>query len=415
MTVRSTVGRRLRRSGRPSAVAPRGLALLAGVVASAAMVVAAPAASAQGQAASVIVEEVTETDVIETAPVIGQFVASVESAVAARSGGIVDSVDVFAGDRVAQGAVLARLDPALARIAKLQAAASIERARAGVAQAEARLALARQALERSGRLQGSTAFSRGSFEDQQIAVAEAESALASARADQAGAEAAMKRADYDLDHVTIVAPFDGVVLERMAQPGAYIAIGSPVAVLLDIGALEIEIEAPAELVPGLTPGVETRVVVEVGGVEQEIRATVRAVIPREAVATRTRPVRLAVSEEDKATVDAAPGRSVTVFAPTGAPRRAITAPKDSLVQARGGWVVYVAVAGEGDAPGTAEPRPVQLGASFGGLVEIVSGLEPGELVVTRGNERLRPGQPIRPRRMPPPTDGALSGGGGRQG
>lgn len=365
-------------------------------------------AQAQGRAASVIVETVAETEVVETAPIIGQFVASVEASVAARSGGVVDRVLVQPGDRVAKGAVIAEIDPQLARIAHLQAEAALERAKAGVAQADARLSLAKQGLERSERLRGSTAFSRGSFEDQQLEVAEAESARASAKAELAGAEADVRRADYDLQHVKILAPFDGVVLDRMAQPGAYIAVGAPVAVLLDIGALEIEVEAPAELIPGLVPGLETTALVEVGGAAQEISATVRAVIPREAVSTRTRPVRFSVSPEDKAKVDAAPGRSVTVRTPTAAPRRALTAPKDALVQARGGWMVYVAKEGEGGAY-SAEARPVTIGAAFGGQIEILSGVAPGERVVIRGNERLRPGQPISPN----PADGG--GSGDRQG
>ncbi len=360
-------------------------------------------AAAQGRAAGVIVEPVTETEVVETAPIIGQFVASVEASIAARSGGIVDRVLVQPGDRISAGDTIAEIDAELSRIARLQAEAALKRAEAGVAQANARLSLAKQSLERAERLRGSTAFSRGSFEDQLLDVTVAESALASAQADLAGADANVRRADYDLRHAVILAPFDGVVLDRMAQPGAYIPVGAPVAVLLDIGALEIEVEAPAALVPGLTPGVETIAKVDVGGAAIEIAAIVRAVIPREAVSTRTRPVRFSVSAEDKARVDAAPGRSVTVQTPTAAPRVAVTAPKDSLVQARGGWIVYVVQAGEGDTH-TAEPRPVTIGAAFGGLIEILSGVGPGDLVVVRGNERLRPGQAITPQRADGATD-----------
>jgi multidrug efflux pump subunit AcrA (membrane-fusion protein) len=51
-------------------------------------------------------------------------------------------------------------------------------------------------------------------------------------------------------------------------------------------------------------------------------------------------------------------------------------------------MVYVA------ADGQAQPRPVTVGASVGDRFEVIDGLAPGDLVVVRGNERLRPGQPI---------------------
>ena len=54
----------------------------------------------------------------------------------------------------------------------------------------------------------------------------------------------------------------------------------------------------------------------------------------------------------------------------------------------GGWVVYVVVDGK------AELRPVTLGQSAGSRLEVLSGLSDGEMVVVRGNERLRPGQPV---------------------
>ncbi len=44
---------------------------------------------------------------------------------------------------------------------------------------------------------------------------------------------------------------------------------------------------------------------------------------------------------------------------------------------------------------TAEIRPVRLGAAVGSRFEVLDALEPGDVVVVRGNERLRPGQKVR--------------------
>jgi multidrug efflux pump subunit AcrA (membrane-fusion protein) len=65
-------------------------------------------------------------------------------------------------------------------------------------------------------------------------------------------------------------------------------------------------------------------------------------------------------------------------------------PKDALVQGRGGWTVFVAQDGK------AEPRTVQIGVALGERFEVLDGLRDGDMVVTRGNERLRPGQEIAP-------------------
>lgn len=62
--------------------------------------------------------------------------------------------------------------------------------------------------------------------------------------------------------------------------------------------------------------------------------------------------------------------------------------KDAVLNRGGSQLVYVAV------DGIAEVRPVELGIAVGERFEVVSGLRPGDLVVVRGNERLRPGQPI---------------------
>jgi hypothetical protein len=70
------------------------------------------------------------------------------------------------------------------------------------------------------------------------------------------------------------------------------------------------------------------------------------------------------------------------------------------VQSRGGWSVFV------NEDGTAAPRSVEIGAAVGGGFEVVSGLQAGAVVVTRGNERLRPGQPIAPTNTPPQQDEA---------
>ena len=75
--------------------------------------------------------------------------------------------------------------------------------------------------------------------------------------------------------------------------------------------------------------------------------------------------------------------------PVGEAREVVTVHKDAILNRPNGSVVFVVVDGQ------AMIRPVMLGESVGSRVAVSDGLAPGDLVVVRGNERLRPGQPVR--------------------
>ena len=345
-------------------------------------------AGAQGRPAAVVVDFVDTREIAETAPVIGRLASSVQSQVATRTAGVVAEVFVQVGDPVKKGAEIARLDDELHKIERRARAAAVAEAEAGAYVANAQLRLAEQALKRMDRLKQSTAFNQSAFEDDEARVAEASAARLRAYAAVESARADLARADYELARTKITAPFDGVVLEKMAQPGQYISVGDPTATLLDLGGLEIEADVPTDLIGGLEVGAEFQIAFEAGGGGSAI---MRAAVPQAALSTRTRPVRFSL---DLAAIDAsrlADGEAVTVYLPAGPARSVITAPKDALVNAVGGWVVFVVEDGK------ASPRPVAVGAPAADRVEIRSGLQPGDMVVVRGNERLRPGQPVTPR------------------
>lgn len=356
------------------------------IVALAALVLSGNPAFAQGRAASVLVEEVDVRAISDTSPIIGRLVPSTQADVAARRSGVAAEVLFEVGDRVEAGEPMVRLETRLAEIELRNVMANMEVAQAGIATAEAALTLASQALRRQERLKGSTAFQQAIYEDRTVEVARAEGLLRQATAASAAAEARMARVHYDLEHAIISAPFTGVVIERMAQTGQYLNLGEAIAKLLDVEGLEIEADVPTELISGVSTG--TAVTAEfVGGTS--ITATVRVALPVETVATRTRPVRFEMDLAEIPSYLIAVGKSLTLRIPVSVPRDALTVPKDALVQGGGGgWIVYAVV------EGTAEARPVTLGQSAGGRLEVLSGLSEGDLVVVRGNERLRPGQPV---------------------
>lgn len=340
------------------------------------------AAAAQGGPAGVEVETVALREMAETVPVFAEVVTARDGIVAARVSGLVAEVHVLEGAVVAAGDPLVSLDTELTRIEERQARARMTETQAGIDTERARLDRLEAALIRVERLRGTAAYSQGRFEEAEGEVLTARGQLAEAEARAASAEADLAEVEYRLAQAQITAPFDGVVLSVETNPGEFISAGAPLARLLDTTALEVEASVPSRYGASLAPGVEVGARTDGGA---SLRLTVRAVLPTEDPATRTRPVRL--TADDPAALGAV-GASITVDIPTAAPRKVLAVPKDALVQAQGGWTVFV------EEDGAAQPRSVTVGAATEGWFEVLSGLAEGDRVVTRGNERLRPGQPI---------------------
>ncbi|MEM6824642.1 MAG: efflux RND transporter periplasmic adaptor subunit [Pseudomonadota bacterium] len=340
------------------------------------------AAAAQNGPAGVGVESVEMRSFTETVPVFAEVVTARNGTIAARVAGTVAEIHVLEGADVSEGALLASLDTELAEIELRQAEARLAEIKAGIAVATARRDRLRANFERIESLRG-TSFSEGTFEEAQADLLQARGQMAEAEARVLSAEADLAEARYRLARAEIRAPFSGTVLEVVTNPGEYIASGAAVVRMLDTGTLEVEASVPSRYVSAITEGAPVTAETQ-GGSTLELM--VRALLPLEDQATRTRPVRFV--SRNGALKGAAVGEAITVNIPAGETRDVISVPKDALVQGGQGWMVFV------DEDGAAQPRPVQIGAAVGGWFEVISGLTTGDRVVVRGNERLRPGQPI---------------------
>lgn len=343
-------------------------------------------ALSQGRPAGVGVADVELRRLTETVPVFAEVVTVRDGSVAVRTSGTVRDVHVLEGMSVTEGAPLVTLDTEFFEIERRQAEARLAEARAGLGTAQARLDRLQAALQRVERLRGTTSFSQGRFDEAQGSVFEAEGQVAEAEARMLSAEAALAEVAYRLRQADITAPFPGTVLAVETNPGEFISAGAPVVRLLDTRTLEVEAQVPSRFVAALAPGMTATASKDDGG---GLSLELRAILPLEDISTRTRPVRF-VALGDTGLNGAAVGQSVTVDIPVSTARDVIAVPKDALVQARGGWTVFVAE------DGMAQPRQVEIGIAMDAWFEVIRGLEVGETVVVRGNERLRPGQPIEP-------------------
>ncbi len=320
------------------------------------------------------------------------FVGEVRSLRAAElapgAGGEVTMIEVREGDRVELGQVLVELDERAAK-ARLRAARSSQR------ESGRELDQARRDAERAQSL-GTTV------------VAEAEIERETSRADtldarkrRFGAEVDEVRAELD-DH-RIVAPFTGVIAARTVDLGQWVDPGETVLELISIAEVELLVEVRPELIGHLRVGGLASVRPSTGvasGADDRVDATIVGFVPSLDPITRTLTVRLSPSE---ARIWLLPGAAVDIGFPVEIetavlaaawPDRAwpVIVPRDALVL--GAVDIRVLVVDEIKAIAT--PIQVEVLARAGDRAMIRGpGLAAGAVVVTRGNERLRPGQAVR--------------------
>lgn len=358
----------------------RGLPFFAAIFA-----VAAACATAQGRPAGVTTDLVKTDEIAETVTVFGQVVAGRQSDVATRVMGVVAEAPLNVGDAVQEGDVVFRLDPERLEIELEQARADLNIAEAGLLAAKARADRAQKTFERTQSLVGNSAVSEAQLDQSSGDYAEALGNLQQAEARIAASRAGLNGAQYSLDNAVVRAPFAGIVLSVSAEVGEFVNAGSTVVELLDSNSLEVEANVPSRYVATLQAGQSVQASTDAGA---DLLLKVRATLPTEFSSTRTRPVRFTM--DGAASPDVAVGQSVTLDVPISVPVEVVVVPKDAVVQAGGGWQVFV------NDGGKAAPRSIQIGRAIGNRFEVLSGLQPGTEVVVRGNERLRPGQDIAP-------------------
>ena len=320
---------------------------------------------------AVKIEQVVYETTTETYSIFGRVVAVQQGPIAARVSGPIASISVNVGDRVKKGDTIVSISKSRFETDRKRVAAQVSRQQSALKNAE-------REMRRMKNLSKSAAFSRARFEDQEGIVAERKAQLSEFKA-------ALQRIQIDIRDATIKAPYDAVVMSKHVELGAYVSVGAPVVRLINEEALEIEVDVPAFRLNELIVGAAAVIVADSG---KEYPGVVKSIIPNDNTRTRTRPVRL-VPDFGAETGRFANNQSVTVKLPLSSGARILTVPKDAVVARANGSVVFV-VKGN-----NATMRNVKLGRGIGNKFEILDGLKPDEKVVTRGNERLGAGAPIR--------------------
>ena len=353
----------------------------------------------------VVVDTVRSEPMRQTIPVLGRFVARRTGPVAARAAGAIGEFRVAVGDKVNEGDLVAVLiKERLVWQHNLQKA-EVSHFAAQVSTKKREVKLLIQELDRLKSLRKSPAFSQARLDDKVQQVSVAESAMAEADARVLMANADLRLAAISLNNAEIRAPYAGIISKKHTEVGAYVDVGAPVVTIIDDQSMEIEVDIPALRTAGLSSNTIVSAVLEN---KTLIKAAVRAIIPEENPRTRTQAVRF-IPEFGNVNSTVASNQSVTLLIPAGLARTVVTVHKDALLTKKGKRVVFLAQNGK------ALIRHVLLGEATGNRFSVTRGLEPNDLVVIRGNERLRPGTPITYRKPPGQTHTDQGASAGRVG
>lgn len=371
--------------------------------------------AAEPQAAkppAITVATATRREIAQTLVVTGTLMARDEILVGSQIDGLrLDEYLVEIGDHVEKGQVLARLDHDMLDTQLVQNDSSIARAEAAVAQVQAAIAEAEasqvdsaanlrraETLIRTGNVTGEVLQTRQTA----VRVAEArvraqKENLRVAQSEKTLAEAQRKEVDLRLARAEVRAPAAGVVASRTARVGQIVGMaGEPLFRLTRDGQIELEAEVTETRLHSVEPGQSVRV--EVAGFPEPVNGTVRLVAPTIDAKTRIGLIKIALPADKSLR----PGLFARAEVETARREGIVTPPSAVLFGAAGPRVQVVK-------DGLVSERSVKTGLQDADGVEILSGVEAGEMVVARAGGFLREGDRVSPVTAPAVSAEAKAG------
>jgi RND family efflux transporter MFP subunit len=308
----------------------------------------------------------------DTVAITGKVQAQTEINQSFRIDGRLVERTVDIGDSVRPGQLLARLDPQ-------NEESSLQAARAQLAAAQAQLVEARNNHARMRDLVAEGAVSQSMF-DQALAL------LRTAESQVEAARASLDLAQNRLSYTRLVSEVSGVVTARGPEPGEVVGAGRMIVQVAREGARDALFGVPAQIKDS-APG-NPEITVELTS-NPRITASgkVREVSPRADPVTGTFAVRVALANPPP---EMRLGSTVTGRMKLAA-ATAIEVPASALVRAEGKPAVWVV----DPKAFTVSTRTIVVQAQDPERVQVGSGLQDGDVVVTAGVQALRPGQKVR--------------------
>jgi membrane fusion protein (multidrug efflux system) len=300
-----------------------------------------------------------------TLSAIGTVAAVQGVTVSADLPGIVDRIDFDSGRTVREGDVLVRLDT--------------RQEQAQLAAAEAQLELARLNFDRMKGLVDQDAVSRAEYD--------------TAAAARTQAEARVREIRATIERKTIRAPFSGILGIRQVNLGQYLNGGDPIVPLQSLNPIYVDFRVPQQDAARMRPGREVQITAHdlgnetftgrVSAVDSVVDETTRNVHVQATLANPGGGLR--------------PGTFVQAQVRLGEAQQVVPLPATAISYAPYGDSVFIVTDLKDENGRTyrgVRQQVVKLGGARGDQVAVLSGVRPGEEVVTSGVFKLRNGAPV---------------------
>jgi len=304
----------------------------------------------------------------------GEVRARVESRLGFRVGGKMVSRPADLGDSVKAGQVLASLDPQDLRLGQDAARSSVQAARVNHDQALAD-------FRRFKELRDQGFISMAELERHETALKAAQAQLAQAQA-QAGVQTNQAR------YSALVADVSGVVTAVEAEPGAVLSAGATVLRLAQDGPRDVVFSVPEDQV-GAMRALDGRA----GALQVRLWGAGGAPMPasvREVAAAADPVTRTFLVKADIGTPAVRLGQTATVSIALPGPAGVVKLPLPAVFEQQGRSSVWLL----DKVTMTVRAQAIQVGGAEGNQIVVVSGLAPGQVVVTAGVHVLSPGQKV---------------------
>jgi RND family efflux transporter MFP subunit len=316
-------------------------------------------------ASPVMVEKAQRDTFSATLWVSGTVISQNDSQIAAETDGRIIWV-ANVGTHIEKGGVIARIDAADLKL-------ELTSSEAQLARLKSQLEFEDSSLKRFRKLAASDNASANELD-------QARSRLEMTRQDINQADVTIAQIKRRIKQTEVIAPFPGVVAERLIQTGEFVNRGTQVARLVDIEHREIRAQAPLSVAGWIREGLE----VSVEHRQMVTLSPVAHVIPVGDERSRMFEVRIAAN--DPAWIVGSP---VRIALPNSEPKELVAISRDALVL-RGSDVYVMRVNGDN----TVEKISVETGIGLGGFIEVIGDVSQGDRIVTRGGERLEAGQTV---------------------
>ena len=301
--------------------------------------------------------------------------------------GTISEITVDEGDEIRKGQLLLSLDPVEFQL-------DVERASAALKTARAELRQAREDYERKGldwkrisSLYERRVIAKHRYDSMKASHHMAEAAVAGARAEVARRKAELGLAEKRYADSRVTAPFDGVVTKKMLHAGEVSSVYGynwEALEVMDLSLIKIECDLAEKWRTRIAPGMPALITVDAFPGET-FQGTITTITPLVDQQQRTFRFKIIIPNS---TNRLTAGMFARIRIAIESRQGTTIVPTDDILQTPEGHSVFLVQ------DGRARRHRIELGIVEGRKAEVVSGLQPGDMVVTAGSHRLQDGTPV---------------------